>query len=134
MNITSYADLVAAANAQAQPQRLLFTFAAAALPNDAKPSEQERFAAKQGGTLAPVMCVDKLDSELASFDALVEESRHAGAHWDMVFVTSMSGRDGAAPSADEAETALKTMVEAVRNGQFSNFLAFNRDGELLQFH
>ncbi len=134
MTISSYTDLVDIANAQAQVQRMLFTFAAAELPNDAKPAEQQRFAAKEGGTLAPVMCVDKLASELSSFAALVEESRHAGARWDIVFVTSMSGRDGNTPDAADAEAPLKNMVEAIRNGQFSNFLAFNRDGELLRFH
>lgn len=134
MNITSYSDLLHAARSQAEQQRLLFTFVQAELPNDAKPSERERFAARQGGALAPVMCVDKHADELSSFENLVEESRATGAHWDIVFVTSMSGRNGQAPTANEAEAPLRTMVESIRNGQLGKFLAFNRDGELVQFH
>ena len=132
MTISSYSDLLAAAKSQAEPQRLLFAFAKAELPGDAGSAEQERFAAKQGGALAPVMCVDKLASELSSFEKLVEESGHTGAHWDIVFVTSMAARGAA--HVDEAEAPLKMMIESIQNGQIGHFLAFNRDGELLQFH
>jgi hypothetical protein len=134
MNISSYSDLLSAAASQAQPQRLLFAFAKAELPNDAGAVEQERFAAKQGGALAPVMCVDKLVDDLSSFEKLVEESRQTGAHWDIVFVSSLSGRNGQAPGQDEAEAPLKMMIESIRNGQIGNFLAFNREGDLVQFH
>lgn len=134
MNISSYDDLVSAAKSQAQPQRLLFAFAQAELPADAGPAERERFAAQQGGALSPVMCVDKLAGELGSFEQLLDESRQTGAHWDIVFVTTMSGRNGQPPAPSEAEEPLKMMVESIRNGQIDRFLAFNREGELLQFH
>lgn len=134
MNISSYSDLLSAAKLQAQPQRLLFAFAKAELPVDAGSAEQQRFAAKQGGALAPVMCVDKLADELSSFEKLVEESCQTGEHWDVVFVTTMSGRDGREPPHSEAEAPLKMMIESIRNGQIEHFLAFNREGELLQFH
>ena len=130
MNISSYSDLLQAARSQAQPQRLLFAFARAELPDDAGTAEQERYAASEGGALAPVMCVDKLASELGSFDDLVQESRHTGQHWDIVFVTSMAGRG----AANEAEAPLNMMLESIRNGQVGGFLAFNRDGDLLRFH
>jgi len=79
------------------------------------------------------MCVDKLPSELGSFASLVEESRQTGMSWDIVFVASMAGRAGIAPNRDEAEQPLKMMVAAIQNDRIGNFLAFNRDGELVRF-
>jgi hypothetical protein len=134
MSISSYADLLKEARAQTQPQRLLFAFAKAGLPNDAGKTEQQRFSENRGGTLTPTMCVDKLPAELSNFAALVEESQRTGTHWDVVFVSSMSGRNGNPPSSDTAEASLKKMVEAITTGQLGTFLAFNREGELLQFH
>jgi hypothetical protein len=134
MSISSYADLLKEARAQSQPQRLLFAFAKAGLPNDAGQAEQQGFAENRGGTLTPLMCVDKLPAELSDFAALVKESQHTGTHWDVVFVSSMSGQDGKVPSSEDAEAALKKMVEAITTGQIGAFLAFNREGELLQFH
>ena len=131
MNISSYSDLLAAARAQPQPQRLLFAFARAELPADAGASEREHYAARRGGALAPVMCVDKTVSELGSFEELVAESRHTGKEWDIVFVTTMSGRDGKAPSAADAEAPLNMMVTYIHTGQVGRFLAFDKDGELL---
>jgi hypothetical protein len=134
MSISSYADLLQEARAQSQPQRLLFAFAQAGLPNDAGHSEQRGFAENRGGTLTPLICVDKLPSELSNFADLVKESQHTGTHWDVVFVSSMSGQDGKVPSSEDAEAALKKMVEAITTGKIGAFLAFNREGELLQFH
>jgi hypothetical protein len=132
MNISNYEDLLSAAAAQAEPQRLLFAFVKADLPEQASSGEQERFARRQGGTLTPVMCVDKLVGELGSFAELVEESRHTGAHWDLAFVTTMSGRDGKAPTSNDAEPSLKMMVAAIESGKFDRFLTFNRAGELVR--
>lgn len=113
---------------------MLFTFVKAELPSDAGTVQQERFAEKQGGALSPIMCVDKLAHELSSFEKLVEESRQTGAHWDIVFVTTMSGKNGQEPSHVEAEAPLKMMIASIEKGQIGNFLAFNREGELVQFH
>jgi hypothetical protein len=77
MNISSDGDLLAAA-AQSQSQRLLFAFARAELPPDA--NERQCCAGRRDGVLTPVMCVDKTVSELGSFEALVAQSRHTGAH------------------------------------------------------
>lgn len=131
MNITNYNELLAAARSQAQPQRLLFAFALAELPDGAGASERERYAERRGGALKPVMCVDKTLAELGSFDDLVAESRHTGADWDIVFVTTMSGRDGKPPPTAEAEAPLNMMVTYIHTGQVERFLAFNKDGELL---
>ena len=128
MSINSYADLIAAANSQAEPQRLLFVFARAELPDDATAIQKQGFAAGHGGVLAPVVCVDKLPAEQPTFAGLVEESEKTGFNWDIVFVTTMSGRAGIAPNSDEAAQALNMMVESVRQGSIANFLAFDREG------
>lgn len=132
MNISCYADLLNAAREQAEPQRLLFVFAGSELPRNHTDDQKQRYIARQGGTLSPVMCVDKLPSDLGSFASLVEESRGTGMNWDIVFVASMSGRGGIPPNSDEAEQPLKMMVEAINNSRIGNFLTFNRDGELVQ--
>ncbi|HQS32831.1 MAG TPA: ribonucleotide reductase subunit alpha, partial [Polaromonas sp.] len=78
MNISSFDDLLQAARAQPEPQRLLFVFAGVELPDDATPEQRQRFAAGQGGALVPLMCVDKRPDELASFGALMQESSQFG--------------------------------------------------------
>ncbi len=132
MSITSYADLIQATHAQAEPQRLLFVFARAELPDDATAAQKAGFAAGEGGALTPMMCVDKLPAEQATFDGLVEESKSTGIEWQMLFVTSMSGRAGIAPGTDEAAQPLKMMVESIKQGRIGNFLAFDRNGATLQ--
>ncbi len=132
MNISSYEDLLNAANKQAEPQRLLFVFTSAELPGDHTKDQEEQFKARKGGTLTPVMCVDKLASELGEFASLVEESHQTEVSWDIVFVACMSGKSGIAPSSDETEQPLKIMIQSIQDGNIGGFLAFNRDGELVQ--
>lgn len=127
MDISSYDDLLSAARAQQQPQRLLFAFA------QAESAGQQAQPGREGGTLTPVMCVDKLPDELGSFEQLAQESRQMQVHWDVVFVASLSGHDGQAPRPEEAEAPLKQMISAIQSGQIDRFLAFNREGELLTF-
>ncbi len=131
MDIASYADLLKAAKMQREAQRLLFVFTSAELPDDSSGEQKEKFVAKEGGTLSPVMCVDKLPEELGTFSDLVEESRKTGMRWDIVFVAAMSGNAGLAPSSDEAEQPLMLMVEAIKSGNIANFLPFNTAGDLV---
>ena len=132
MNISSYEDLLNAANKQAEPQRILFVFTSAELPDDHTKDQEEQFKARKGGALTPVMCVDKLASERVEFASLVEESRQTGRDWDIVFVACMSGKSGIAPNSKETEQPFKTMIKSIQDGNISSFLAFNRDGELIQ--
>lgn len=134
MNITQFADLLSAARGQAQPQRLLFVFVAAQLPDDATEAERQRFQEGQGGSLQPVLCVDKLPEEIDDFAALLGESGRTGIAWDLLFAAGLSGRGGIAPSADEAEQPLKMMVGAIESGSIGNFLAFDRDGQAVAFY
>ncbi len=134
--ISQFDQLLRGAAAQPDPQRLLFVFATAELPDDATPAQRERFAAGGGGTLAPVICVDKGVEELIGFDALVAESREAGeagATWQVVFAAGLSGRNGQSPSAEQVAQALRAMVERVRAGLIGTFLALDRSGKSLQF-
>jgi hypothetical protein len=134
MSISTFDDLLRMAREQRQPQRLLFVFTGAALPEDATPEQRARFQAGQGGTLTPLMCVDKTPDELPSFDMLVEESRLFTQAWDIVFVAALSGSAGhAPPSTSQAEAALQRMVEAIKSGHIDAYVPFDRSGQPVQF-
>lgn len=130
--LESFANLLAAARVQAEPQRLLFVFAVAELPRDASAAERARFEGGKGGTLAPVLCVDKRPEEIADFAALVRESLQTGLRWDIAFVAAMSGRAGCAPGSDEAVQPLRLMVEAIKGGRIGELLAVDRNGALIR--
>lgn len=129
--ISNYTDLITTAQTQAEPQRLLFVFCRAELPDE--PSEQEKtaFQKGEGGALNPVICVDKPLSEAEDFEALVAESLHTGQLWDVLFVAAMSGRGGSMPSTDEAQQPLTMMVESIRMGHLGNYLTLNASGEAI---
>lgn len=133
MSLASFQDLLDAARQQPEPQRLLFVFAKVELPQNATAEQRERFENREGGTLTPSLCVDKAPEDVASFEALAEESRATGQDWDMVFVGSLPGRAGVAPSADEAAQPLRFMVNAINDGQVAQFATFDRQGAVLQF-
>lgn len=133
MDIASFEDLLRAARAQPEPQRLLFVFAAAELPADSTPEERARHAAGEGGALVPLMSVDKDPEELAAFADLVQESRRFAADWSMVFVAGLSGREGRKPTAEEADRSLQRMIELVKAGSFGSFIPFDRQGRPVLF-
>ena len=126
--------LLQAAKSQPEPQRLLFVFAAAALPEHASAEQRARFEAGGGGELEPVMCVDKEPGSLSDFAALVSESRQAGPDWQVVFVAGLSGTGRKAPSAEQVEQSLNDMVEAVRQGNIGRYAAYDVRGEPLSFY
>ena len=128
-----FAQLLRAAAAQAQPQRLLFVFAGAELPADATPQQRARFERGQGGALAPLTCVDKTPDELTSFEALVEEARHFSPPWQVLFVAALGGAGGQPPTDAQVDQALQRMVDAVRQGQISGFAAYDGAGRPLSF-
>ncbi len=130
--ISSFDDLLRSAREQAQPQRLLFVFAAAGMPDDATPEQRERFQARQGGTLTPLMCVDKTPDELDSFDTLLEESQQFGQAWDLVFAAAISGSAGNGPTSTQAEAPLQRMVESIKSGGIAGFAVFDRTGQSVQ--
>lgn len=133
MTIASFDDLLRSAREQDTPQRLLFVFAAAGVPDDATPDQHARFKAGEGGTLTPLMCVDKTPDELTSFEALLDESRLLGTAWDIVFVAAMAGSAGRGPTSLEAEAPLQRMVEAIKSGRIGGFIPFDAAGLPVQF-
>lgn len=133
MNIANFDDLVRAARAQPAPQRLLFVFANAEAPENCTPEQRAAFEAGQGGALVPLMSVDKKPEELGTFAALAAESRQYAPQWDIVFVASLSGKNGSAPTSAEAERSLQHMIESIKAGAFGAFLPFNADGEPVLF-
>jgi len=132
MDISSFDDLIAAARAQPEPQRLLFVFTRAELPDDASPAQREAFAQGHGGALVPAVCVDKALDEVGSFAEFVEESRQFSLDWVIVFAASLSGRDGKVPSSADAEGPLNEMVAAIKGGAIQGFIPFNTRGEPVQ--
>lgn len=131
MTITSFADLLDAARAQPQPQRLLFVFTVAELPPDSTPEQRRQFEAGRGGALVPLMCVDKTPGEISSFADLVAESREMQGEWSVAFVAALDGRHGRAPTSKEAEAPLQRMIESIKAGSLANFMAFDREGQTL---
>ncbi|PSF07119.1 ribonucleotide reductase subunit alpha [Marinobacter fuscus] len=129
--ISSYQDLVQASREEPEPQRFLFVFCKAELPDDASAEERAAFERGEGGALTPVICVDKTPEEVSRFEQLVEESRETGQDWDMVFVAAMSGRGGIVPSSDEAQQPMTMMVESIRMGHLGNYLPLNSQGQAI---
>ena len=133
MDISSFDDLLTAARAQPEPQRLLFVFAGAELPDDATPEQRARFEQGAGGALVPVMCVDKAIADLTSFAALAHESREMGQPWQIVFAAALSGTLGRELTVDDAKEPLKRMEDAIRRGAFDNYIPFDRQGQPVMF-
>lgn len=125
MAISCFADLLDEARAQPEPQRLLFVFTRAELPDHPSEAQRRRFEQGEGGVLTPVVCVDKAPEALSGMAALVAESRETGVDWDIVFVAALAGSDAQA----QAEQHLNRMVESLKMGNISQFLAFDRQGE-----
>jgi hypothetical protein len=129
VNISNFDDLLRAARAQPEPQRLLFVFAQAVLPDDSTPEQRARFEAGEGGALAPLMSVDKAPEDLGTFATLVDESRQFGHDWAIVFVASLPGRGGRAPTSEEADQSLQRMIESIKAGSIGSFIPFDRQGQ-----
>lgn len=127
--IASYSDLMQAVREQPEPQRLLFVFCRAELPDEASAEEKAAFERGEGGALTPVICVDKAPVDVSDFSALVDESAQTGQPWDVVFVAAMAGRGGMEPSPDEAQQPLTMMVESVRMGHIGGYLPLDRNGQ-----
>jgi hypothetical protein len=134
INITDYDTLLLAAKQQPEPQRFLFVFLKKSLPKDSDTAEADNFHAGRGGALEAVMCVDKDLAELSNFPDLVVEAEAMEQGWQIVLVACLDGRNGVAPSADDALEPLKMMVQTVESGgDLSRYMAFDREGVPLQF-
>jgi hypothetical protein len=124
-------QLLKTAAAQPDPQRLLFVFAQAELPEGATEAQRRDFAAGRGGTLTPLACVDKSPSDLSTFEALVDESRQACPPWQVLFIAALAGQQGKPPSSALVDSALQAMVDSVKAGKLGNYMALAPTGEPL---
>jgi hypothetical protein len=131
LRISGFDDLLRIARRQTEPQRLLFVFAGADLPDDCTPAQRAGFEAGQGGALLPLMSVSKAPDDLSSFAGLVAESSQFGRDWAVVFVAALSGRGGRAPSDADTGRVLDQMTESVRSGAFGAFMPFDQSGNPL---
>ena len=129
MIVTGFQSLLDAARQQPEPQRLLLVFTRAELPDNATVEQRAKFEQGEGGALVPVMYVDKKPDELRSFEELVEESRHTGQAWDMMFVGCLSGQGGRGLDDDTVQKALETMLMSIQGGIVAHLLAYRPNGE-----
>ena len=118
--ISTFGELLKAADEQEQPQRLLLLFAKAE-------SEKTKKKGEQQGTLSPVMCVDKLPEEIESFATLSVEADAISDEWDFMIVVGLSGQNGCAPTTEDAEPFLNQMANDLAGGQdLSKYVIFDR--------
>ena len=129
MMISSFDELLREARQQTEPQRLLFVFSGAELPDEPSPAQRAHFEAGIGGALTPRMYVAKAPQELDTFSALAEEARQFEQDWMIVFVAALAGRDGLAPTSEETEASVLRMVESIKAGRVSSFIPFDRRGQ-----
>ena len=127
----TFDSFLGVAREQPEPQRLLFVFTRRELPDGSTAAMQRDFEAGHGGHLAPVVCVDKAPEDLQDFATLASESQETIAAWDVLFVAALPGLGGQWPTEDSTYKALENMVEMVRQGSISRYLAFNQQGETL---
>ncbi|WP_372771144.1 ribonucleotide reductase subunit alpha [Pseudoalteromonas sp.] len=118
--ISKFSDLQEMANEQPDPQRLLFLFAEVN-------SESKKHKSQQKGTITPVMCVDKLPNEVSDFASLVSEADDIAKNWDFMFIASLSGDKGIAPTSKDAEPYLTKMTNDVMSGHnIARYVVFDR--------
>lgn len=133
MLIQTFDDLLTTARQQPDAQRLLFVFAVSELPEDASPAQRARFKDGIGGALEPLMEVDKLPDELRDFDHLIDESMEfakgtRAEDWSIVFCAALGGEGQRPPSREETDQPLLQMTNAIRNGDISRYITFDRMG------
>ncbi len=122
--MSQFQDLLKQAKNEPQKQQLLFLFAQA---TNMFEGEQKNY---NSGTINPVICVDKNPEELTSFAELVEEADSFTKGWNFILVSSISGKNGVAPTAEEIDQSLKQMSNGIASGEdLSNFVVWNRKEE-----
>ena len=91
LELTSFDDFLKLARRQTEPQQLLFVFTRSELPADHTPEQAARFAAGQGGHLAPVVCVDRGLHEIPGFQAFASEADAHIDDWAVIFAAALPG-------------------------------------------
>lgn len=120
--ISSFEDLINVASQQQDAQRLLMLFAKAEVEDSQQSDEQSK------GSITPIMCVDKLPQEVASFDALTKEADNINNDWNFILIAGLTGKGTVPPTSEEADHYLNKMVNDVSSGQdLSAYVIFDRD-------
>lgn len=120
--ISSFEQLIDVASQQEDAQRMLMLFAKAEAEGNDKPKDEQR------GSISPVMCVDKLPEDIASFDALTAEADNISKDWNFILIAGLNGKGPVPPSSEEADAHLNKMVNDVTNGQdLSRYVIFDRE-------
>jgi hypothetical protein len=126
--------MLASARQQPEPQRFLFVFLDAVLPEEHTPEEAFLFSQGQGGELQPVMNLTRGLDELTTFKNLAADIAQKEQGWQIVLVACVSGENSKEPTAEEVAGPLQVLEHAIRmGGDISAYTAFDRDGEQVQF-
>lgn len=120
--ISSFQDLLEQIGQQKDASRLLMLFAESEVNKKAKKRDEKK------GAIKPVMCVDKLPAEIASFEALVKEADGISPEWNMIFIAGLNGNGDVPPTSDDADPYLNQMVNTLTSGQdLSKYIVFDRE-------
>lgn len=120
--ISMFSDLLSMADEQLDPQRLLFLFASTETTKKSKKRDDKK------GTIDPTMVVDKLPSELSTFQALIKEADSINKKWDFVFIACLGGQKNLAPTSEEAAPYLDKMTDDVSSGKnIRQYVVFDRE-------
>lgn len=128
MHITSFSELLTAAQAQLTQQQLLLVFAKAELPEDSTDAQKAGFAAGEGGALTPVACVDKSASEIPSFEALCSEAAEFVPDWNILFAGVVGTIPGQILKSEEIDGKMQEVVEWIKVGKIDKLATFDRNG------
>ncbi len=119
-------DLVAEAQKQDHPQRLLFLFA------QIEKQESKKHKRRQRGALVPLMCVDKLPEELSSFESFSAEADRVSPDWDFILAAGLSGENQLTPTTEDAEPYLNQMANDLMMGaDLSKYVVVDRSNNLV---
>ena len=122
----NFDDLLKAARNEQEPQRLLFLFA------KASPMKGAQRTRHHSGTIAPVMCVDKLPEEISTFENLLKEADSITSEWDFILIGSIAGKNGFAPVPEEADPHLHKMSNDLANGaDLSRYIILDREQRVI---
>lgn len=122
--ISTFSDLLDMTAELGQPHRLLLLFAQA----EGVSNKKKKKSKEQRGLITPVMCVDKLPDEIASFSALVAEADDINKDWNFILIAGLSGQDGKPPTTEDADPYLNQMVNGLASGEdLSRYTIFDRE-------
>lgn len=122
--ISSFSDLLNMTAELEHPHRLLLLFA----QTESVSNKKKKKSKEQRGLITPVMCVDKLPDEIASFAALVAEADDINTDWNFILIAGLGGQDGKPPTSEDADPYLNQMVNGLASGEdLSRYTIFDRE-------